>query len=121
MKKLFIVACCSFLTLTFSIVNAQTNRSQQLRVWHKNLTCQNCHSAFPQMLAPTKVDCLACHQSEVKVAQRTEHLSQNGVNPHDNYHYGMSMDCVSCHREHSKSYESCNECHNFSQWLKPTP
>lgn len=121
MKRFFII--CGLFLMSFGtlIVHAQTPQEPQLRPWHKSLSCQSCHSDSTQIQAPSKGDCLICHQSEENVAQRTAHLSQKGVNPHDNYHYEKSMDCISCHREHSKSYDGCNQCHNFSQWVKPTP
>ena len=91
-----------------------------LKPWHQQLECVACHADAPNA-APQSSACISCHESADAVAKRTERLNKRGINPHDNYHYGKTMDCLACHREHQPSYDACNECHDFSRWMKPTP
>ena len=35
------------------------------------------------------------------------------INPHDNFHYGRTDQCVNCHREHRLSTVTCEKCHDI--------
>lgn len=93
------------------------------KAWHKDLNCSVCHAGGEAKAyqAPQTAQCLTCHVSAEEVAKRTAKLDALQLNPHDNYHYGKNADCVFCHREHQKSYEACNQCHDFRKWVKPVP
>lgn len=75
----------------------------------KGVQCNQCHVENDTARPVRKQQCLACHGSYEKIAERTK----NSVpNPHFS-HYG-EKDCSTCHKGHAPSEVSCNSCHKFS-------
>lgn len=122
MKRIATLTACVF-GLLLSPCLAVGEKDYAPRAVHVDVACNACHGDGPraEYSTPEMVKCLKCHQSYEAVAARTAHLDQRNVNPHNSYHYGMEMDCMNCHRQHMPSYNSCNQCHDFSKWMKPTP
>lgn len=88
------------------------------------LTCQSCHTGDdPVSYKRLKTnDCLACHGSAQKVANRTHFMDQNHTNPHNSLHDKLDLDCYECHAEHKPSQNLCQTCHdNTRDWFGPTP
>lgn len=73
--------------------------------------CESCHAAG-QGSPVAKDQCLACHGSYAKVAEKTDALD---INPHDS-HLGP-IDCSKCHMGHKPPVVECNRCHDFSKDL----
>lgn len=101
---------------------------------HQNLSCTSCHKEGTQ-LPPDKNACLACHRLDdiVKSGEKFNfeftfkkpktgevQTRLNRINPHDNFHFGQSDQCVNCHREHQPSTLTCQTCHDVEPWnMKP--
>ena len=75
----------------------------------RGANCAACHTTQPPKAVPAK-QCLTCHGSYEKLAQRTENLD---VNPHDS-HMG-ELECTECHKGHKKPQLVCDQCHEFRQ------
>ncbi len=104
-------------------------------VKHKGLNCTSCHSSG-QFSAPDKSKCLQCHQEEVIVKKgerfnfestftdpKTGNVSKQlvEINPHDNFHFGRTDQCINCHKEHTKSTVTCQTCHDIEPWGLKAP
>lgn len=112
-----------------------TALSAEMPMKHKGLECSSCHEAGA-FLPPDRTKCLACH-SEESIVKATEHFNFESsfkdprtgreikslvkLNPHDNFHYGKTDQCVNCHREHSKSTLTCALCHDAEPWKMKAP
>jgi len=72
--------------------------------------CAKCHGNAKTRKAVETARCLSCHVSGEKVAERTAKTKEN---PHDSPHYGTTLDCNLCHRQHAKSKNYCTQCHTF--------
>lgn len=75
--------------------------------------------------------------TEDQVVKATEHFNfesyfkdpRNGkelreevrINPHDNFHYGRSDQCINCHKEHQPSSVTCELCHDIEPWKMKAP
>ena len=64
--------------------------------------------------------CLSCHGSYEKVAERTAGIGED-LNPHDNFHYDMQLDCTTCHKSHGESVNLCLSCHDADLWMNDIP
>ena len=69
------------------------------------IDCAGCHGANEKKLFDHK-QCLGCHESYVKVAERTRKLERN---PHKS-HYG-EVECIACHQGHKADESLCAQCH----------
>ena len=72
--------------------------------------CGGCHKDSTKFGQLSTADCLACHQSFVSVAARTQ---TRRPDPHNSPHYGNSVDCDLCHRIHTFSENFCAQCHDW--------
>lgn len=103
-------------------------------VKHKGLECTTCHKGG--FVPPKQETCLSCHKSDdiVKATERfnftttftnpvdgTTKTSVAPVNPHDNFHYGRTDECVNCHKEHKPSTLTCQTCHDVEPWKMKAP
>lgn len=100
--------------------------SHSLKPHHGKLgfTCENCHQGGdPKQYQRLKTeDCLSCHGSAQKVANRTQFMDVNHTNPHNSLHDKLDLDCYECHAEHKPSQNLCQTCHdNTRDWFGPTP
>ncbi|WP_287195228.1 cytochrome c3 family protein [Syntrophothermus sp.] len=96
-----------------------------------DVRCQDCHKSsyvdkakegvkyitgqYETPLPELKVsqqECLKCHGSYEKIAERTAKLEPN---PHENPHYG-NLECNACHKMHRESKVYCAQCHTFD-WI----
>ncbi len=77
----------------------------------KGITCEKCHGKAKKQAALTMAQCVACHGSTDKLAEKTAKVKPE--NPHTSPHYGTSLDCNVCHHQHGKSENFCSQCHNF--------
>ena len=75
------------------------------------INCAQCHgkAAKPEALAMEQ--CVACHGSTDKLAEKTKNVKPE--NPHTSPHYGTTLDCNLCHHQHAKSENYCSQCHKF--------
>ena len=67
--------------------------------------CAGCHGAKDKKQLDYK-QCLVCHESYAKVAERTNKLKRN---PHKS-HYGEA-ECTACHQGHKADEFLCAQCH----------
>jgi fumarate reductase flavoprotein subunit len=76
------------------------------------LTCDACHGNGPKK-PPTMTQCLGCHESYAKVAERTKNLEPN---PHDNHL--IDLECTKCHLGHKAQVIYCRTCHSEMEFVK---
>lgn len=87
------------------------------------MKCDACHveeEPTQGVAAVPTETCLSCHGSYEKVAERTAAIGE-GVNPHDNFHYDMQLDCITCHKSHGGSVNLCLSCHDADLWMNDIP
>lgn len=74
--------------------------------------CADCHGA---RRAPEPVEaarCLGCHGPASALVAATAKVQPE--NPHDSPHWGPQMECLACHRQHSRTVNWCAHCHGFA-------
>lgn len=76
-----------------------------------NIRCEQCHGKDHELKVPTMEQCVACHGSTTKLAEKTKGVKPR--NPHFSPHYGTELDCNFCHHQHTKSENYCLQCHSF--------
>ncbi len=85
----------------------------------KSATCEDCHGT-PRPTAAAKTEiCGDCHgdiQEEYKPKRLMHGNREIVLNVHDS-HYG-DIECLSCHKIHSKGQLMCNECHTWAIEVK---
>lgn len=130
-QMLFITAAAAMMSTTFSTATVAAGMPD---VKHKGLECLVCHQKG--FTPPKQETCLACHPSDV-IVKATERFnfttsftnpkdgkattSTASINPHDNFHYGRTDECVNCHREHKSSTLTCQTCHDVEPWKMKAP
>lgn len=77
----------------------------------RGVTCEKCHGKVAKPEAVEEKLCRTCHNAE-KLVEKTAKVKPE--NPHTSPHYGTSLDCTLCHRQHAKSENYCNQCHKFN-------
>ncbi|PSU35870.1 cytochrome c3 family protein [Photobacterium lutimaris] len=96
-----------------------------LKPHHKALKfeCVMCHQGNdPEEYEPLETEnCLSCHGSAKKVADRLQFMDKNHTNPHNSFHDGYSLDCYECHSEHEPSTNLCSDCHKTTSWMGKVP
>jgi hypothetical protein len=75
------------------------------------VNCEKCHGKTQKQEAVEMTQCIPCH-NPLKLVEKTAKVKPE--NPHTSPHYGNSLDCNLCHRQHGKSENYCNQCHNFN-------
>ena len=76
-----------------------------------DIKCEQCHGKSSKPEVPTMEQCIACHGSTTKLAEKTKGVKPR--NPHTSPHYGTELDCNFCHHQHTKSENYCLQCHTF--------
>ncbi|MBN2126560.1 MAG: cytochrome c3 family protein [Deltaproteobacteria bacterium] len=74
------------------------------------VSCRDCHGDLKTLGPVATQGCLACHESAEKMAEATAKLDPN---PHTSPHYGTTLDCDLCHKQHRKSENFCSQCHEW--------
>lgn len=88
-----------------------------------NMKCAICHDEEDPSQGVDAVPaekCLSCHGSYEKVAERTAGVGED-INPHDNFHYDMQLECITCHKSHGESVNLCLSCHDAGLWMNDIP
>lgn len=100
-------ALCLGMVLMASTFSAALDPQKPLADIHKEagLGCKDCHGTGAKKLVPME-KCLTCHESYVKVAERTKELYPN---PHDNHM--IDLKCTKCHQGHNAQVNYCQTCH----------
>jgi hypothetical protein len=75
------------------------------------IMCASCHGKVKKPEAVAMDKCVACHGSPDKLAEKTAKVKPE--NPHTSPHYGTTLDCNLCHKQHVKSENFCSQCHKF--------
>jgi hypothetical protein len=78
----------------------------------QGVNCVGCHGKTRKPEEVPMAKCVSCHGSADALAQKT--ASVKPENPHTSPHYGTTLDCNLCHRQHAKSEDYCAQCHNFN-------
>lgn len=76
-----------------------------------NITCEQCHGKVDKPKVPSIEQCIACHGSMTKLAEKTKSVKPR--NPHTSPHYGTELDCNFCHHQHTRSENYCLQCHTY--------
>ncbi len=78
----------------------------------RGIACTACHG--DQAPAPgakvAMAQCLACHESIDKVAERSK---ARNVDPNPHYNHLVGLNCLECHRGHQEGAYLCSGCHNL--------
>ncbi|WP_376711935.1 cytochrome c3 family protein [Shewanella profunda] len=84
--------------------------ANEIRLHHKEagLKCNSCHINKPFDSVEME-QCLTCHKLPEK---KTDY--HGAPDKHDSPHYGITLECENCHREHSESEDYCANCHDFN-------
>jgi hypothetical protein len=69
------------------------------------IECEGCHKDKDKTLFDYK-QCLSCHESYEKVAERTKKLERN---PHKSHYHNLP--CTTCHHGHKPDENFCAPCH----------
>lgn len=77
----------------------------------RGVSCAKCHGTGKKPEALEMSQCVACHGSTEKLADKTKNVKPK--NPHTSPHYGTELDCNLCHHQHKKSENYCAQCHQF--------
>ena len=77
----------------------------------KGVTCVDCHGNAKKKTFVAAERCLGCHGSPADLVKKTAHVKPE--NPHDSPHWGPTMECNVCHRQHEKTVNWCNHCHAY--------
>lgn len=75
------------------------------------VNCDGCHGKADKPQALAMAQCVSCHGSTAKLAEKTANVKPE--NPHFSHHYGTDLECNMCHHQHAKSENYCNQCHSF--------
>jgi hypothetical protein len=78
----------------------------------KGVTCVDCHGTAKKKTFVAAERCLGCHGPAADLLKKTAAVKPE--NPHDSPHWGPSMECNVCHRQHEKPVNWCNHCHAFA-------
>lgn len=104
--RVFFVCLCMFLAGSVSSgVWGASRPPTAERHKEYGVDCAGCHEAKEKKQFDYK-QCLVCHESYLKVAERTKKLERN---PHKN-HYGEA-ECNACHQGHKADEFPCAQCH----------
>ena len=82
-----------------------------LRQSHNQLQCAECHIGQKNPAQPGLMSCETCHDTETTVERTAKFGKQN---PHTSPHWGDSMPCWVCHKEHSQDEQYCLNCHTWN-------
>lgn len=108
--------------LTAIVLLAATTfaQAQTLKPQHSVLAsnCAACHGSSGQFLVPEDKACQSCHGSYAELIKKTDAKLKADrdpePNPHQSGHYGDTLNCTACHKEHKPAEVYCNNCHEFS-------
>lgn len=102
-----IVLACVLCLVAMNLVHAAETRTRSAA--HQGLKCEDCHNEAEPKGPVVTVSCAACHDAKEVAAAWTGPQP----NPHDSKHWGTTLPCESCHKEHSPDVFMCNDCHEF--------
>lgn len=85
--------------------------------------CVMCHEGSdPEEFEALETEnCLSCHGSAQKVADRLQFMDKQHTNPHNSFHDRLDLDCYECHAEHEPSVNLCSDCHTTTSWMDKVP
>lgn len=73
--------------------------------------CVDCHGTKKPTAPATAATCLGCHGPSDELVKKTAEVKPE--NPHTSPHWGTSMECSVCHRQHRPTVNWCASCHTF--------
>jgi len=76
----------------------------------KGVSCQDCHGKGKKTFVEAE-RCLSCHGPAEQLAAKTAEVKPE--NPHHSPHWGPTMECNVCHRQHKATQNWCDHCHRF--------
>ncbi|KAA0887965.1 cytochrome c3 family protein [Oryzomonas rubra] len=94
--------------LSASISLYAGDKKMSLADKHKSegVACVSCHGKDVNEIVPNQ-NCLACHESFEKIAERTKDMP---INPHKSAHF-IDLECSTCHDGHKDGTVFCQSCH----------
>lgn len=104
-KTLKIFTCMAFFTL---FACSPLGASEVVnKPFHQDIKCEKCHQGQFNNRVPTDA-CTGCHLSGIELAKKKEGVF---LNPHNSPHWGTTVECSVCHKEHQPSQLICVNCH----------
>ena len=91
---------------------AQAPATAAARHQAKGVTCVDCHGPAKKKTFVAAERCLGCHGPAADLLKKTAAVKPE--NPHDSPHWGPTMECNVCHRQHATPVNWCNHCHAFA-------
>lgn len=109
MKRISFLAALAALSL--SLLSASTLQAQDMNYlagkhMKQGFDCESCHNNLPKTKAVKTDQCLSCHESYEKLAERTKGMERN---PHAGHF--LDLKCTQCHHGHKPSENYCDTCH----------
>lgn len=104
--KSLVVSAAAFLLGTAAVAHP-ANIGEVLPQAHKSLDCASCHGTDTTNI-PSNDACLKCHGPMEKLIAST---GKYALNPHNSPHWGESVPCGTCHKQHSQPKVYCEACH----------
>ncbi|WP_077073824.1 cytochrome c3 family protein [Mailhella massiliensis] len=100
-KNIALILAASLL-LAANVARAEQNVTHKPH--HASLSCQTCHGDTENKVPPANEACLTCHGPMSELIKKTSDYKRN---PHYSPHWGDTVDCYTCHKEHKASEISC--------------
>ncbi|WP_418581599.1 cytochrome c3 family protein [Parasutterella excrementihominis] len=108
MKYIVLSMAAAFsILLSPSFAQNQTMSGSMARL-HANVQCAQCHNNTQPMQAPQDTTCIQCHGKSSSIQLPA---NVNEKNYHNSPHYGDTVSCLECHREHQPQQNLCKNCH----------
>lgn len=114
LKKIQLLVSIAFSCLMLSSTAMASNEYAVLNKAHKALPCETCHLTATPTNIPENKTCLNCHGSMESLVKQT---SKYTLNPHKSPHWGDSVPCGTCHKQHSKPIVYCEACHKNQNYV----
>ena len=109
---LFVAAAvsCLMLCATAGAADAYAVKNEA----HKAMPCATCHQTDTPTTIPDNKTCLTCHGSMDALVKKTDKYA---LNPHASPHWGDSVPCGTCHKQHSQPIVYCEACHKNQNYV----
>lgn len=102
LKALFFVIISGIISCTSIFASEVKNKP-----FHNNLKCEQCHKN--QINGQFSANnCIVCHGTGEELSEK---MKGQFLNPHNSPHWGTTVECTVCHREHQASRLICANCH----------
>ena len=116
MKNVLLASALTILAVFSSGTALAAAQTMPMGKHHAGMKCETCHTKANalkgnQFVVPDDKTCEGCHGSYASLREKTKGGSE--PNPHHSAHFGDTLSCTACHKQHSEPKSYCNNCHDF--------